>query len=117
MSLLLLSVSLFAVAIAVAATVTPLHPHAAFISTSITFFNKAVLASYGFKWPNLMTLVQMVFSLLFLVALRAAGAISFPKPNWAMSKRVLPLSLAFCAMVLTGLGALKYLNIPVRKQQ
>lgn len=30
-----------------------------FVSISITFFNKAVLASYGFKWPNLMTLFQV----------------------------------------------------------
>lgn len=74
-----------------------------------------MLASYAFQWPNIMTLVQMLFSLVFLVALRQSGAISFPRPNWAMSRRVLPLSMAFCAMVLTGLGALKYLNIPVRQ--
>ena len=56
---------------------------------------------------------QMICSLLFLVMLRAFGAISYPRPNWATSKKVAPLSIAFMAMVLTGLGALKYLNIPM----
>ena len=79
----------------------------AFVSTSITFFNKAVLASYAFQWPNLMTLVQMLCSILFLVMLRAVGLIQYPKPTWVMAKKIAPLSIAFMAMVLTGLGALK----------
>jgi len=85
----------------------------AFISTSITFFNKAVLASYAFGSPNIMTLVQMICSMGFLVVLKWMGAISYPSPSMATARKVLPLSVAFMAMVLTGLGALKYLNIPM----
>ena len=71
------------------------------------------LLFFALRWPNLMTLVQMICSLGFLVALKSVGAITYPAPNAATGRKVLPLSVAFMAMVLTGLGALKYLNIPM----
>lgn len=84
-----------------------------FISTSITFFNKAVLASFKFAWPNLMTLFQMLCSLLFLETMKLFKIINYASPSWETSNKVSPLSFAFVGMVLTGLGALKYLNIPM----
>jgi solute carrier family 35 protein len=60
-----------------------------------------------------MTLFQMLCSLLFLTVMRALGLIQYPKPNVETNKKVAPLSFAFVGMVLTGLGALKYLNIPM----
>lgn len=57
----------------------------------------------------------MLCSMFFLVCMKGLGLITYPKPTWAMNKKVLPLSLAFVGMVLTGLAALKYLNIPMFK--
>ena len=59
-----------------------------FVSTSITFFNKAVLASYEFKSPNIMTLFQILFSLLFLVTMKAMGRIQYPAITWQTSVKV-----------------------------
>jgi len=84
-----------------------------FISISITFFNKAVLASYSFPWPNLMTLFQMLCSLMFLVVMKWLKLINYPSPTLHGHRLVAPLSIAFVGMVLTGLAALKYLNIPM----
>ena len=67
-----------------------------FVSTSITFFNKAVLASYEFKSPNIMTLFQILFSLAFLVSMKSAGRITYPAITTKMAIRVtrLPPSTA-----------------------
>src|SRR4051812_32369212 len=43
------------------------------VSISITFFNKAVLSSYAFRYPNLMTLFQMAFSLILLMVAKSAS--------------------------------------------
>ena len=59
-----------------------------FVSTSITFFNKAVLASYEFKSPNIMTLFQILFSLLFLVTMKGLGRIQYPAITWQTSVKV-----------------------------
>lgn len=85
----------------------------AFTSISITFANKAVLAPYEFTSPNIMTLVQMLFSLFFLVTMKAFRLIDYPSINWQTSVHTSPLSISFCGMVVTGLAALKYLNIPM----
>src|ERR1700678_286395 len=61
-----------------------------FVSTSITFFNKAVLASYDFKSPNIMTLFQILFSLLFLISMKSFNRIHYPDITWQMSIKVPP---------------------------
>ncbi len=85
----------------------------AFVSIGITFFNKIVLSTYSFKWPNIMTLFQILFSLFFLICMRKFGYVSYPNLSTNMAIKTSPLSLSFLGMVLTGLGALKYLNIPM----
>src|SRR4051794_19732212 len=55
----------------------------------------------------------MICSIFFLVLMKAIGLITYPKPTWNMSLKAAPLSIAFVGMVLTGLAALKYLNIPM----
>jgi solute carrier family 35 protein len=84
-----------------------------FISISITFFNKAVLASYNFQYPNLMTLFQMLCSLLLLEMMRLTGKIHYATFNMKTAWKTFPLAISFVGMVLTGLAALKYLNIPM----
>ena len=85
----------------------------AFTSTSITFFNKAVLSAFNFKLPNIMTLFQMTFSLVFLITAKKLRLIAYPAFSRSVLIATLPLSISFFAMVLTGLGALQYLNIPM----
>src|SRR4051812_14928706 len=83
------------------------------ISIGITFFNKIVLSTYEFQWPNLMTLSQLIFSLLFLIILKRIHLISYAPLDYKTCIHTSPLSLSFLATVLTGLAALKYLNIPM----
>jgi len=84
-----------------------------FVSTSITFFNKAVLSSYSFDSPNVMTLVQIICSLVFLAIMKRFNIITYSTINARTAIKTSPLSISFLGMVLTGLGALKYLNIPM----
>jgi hypothetical protein len=83
------------------------------VSTSITFFNKAVLSVYQFRQPNIMTLAQILLSLCFLQGMKLAGWIQFADFEWSRAKRVFPLAVSFIGMVLTGLSALNYLNVPM----
>ncbi len=83
------------------------------MSISITFFNKAVLSSYDFNFSNIMTLGQMVFSLVFLVGLKSVRQISYPDWSNATALQALPLAVCFMLMVLSGLAALRLLNVPM----
>ena len=85
----------------------------AVVSTSITFFNKIVLSTYSFDSSNIMTLAQIIFSLVFLVSMKAMNLITYSELTWSTSLSTSPLSISFLGMVLTGLGALKFLNIPM----
>jgi len=94
-----------------------LGPFAAFgygiISISITFFNKAVLSSYDFKFGNALMLAQMIASLCFLPIMRKHGFISYKDPTIAVAKQCVLLALFFVAMVVLSLVALPFVNIPV----
>eukprot|EP00753_Platysulcus_tardus_P012441 PLAT3359.18.p2 GENE.PLAT3359.18~~PLAT3359.18.p2 ORF type:complete len:327 (-),score=150.08 PLAT3359.18:137-1117(-) len=83
------------------------------ISISITFFNKAVLSLFDFHFSNVMTLYQMTLSLFFLQVAKYMGLISFKDFRPELVKEVYPLSFCFLGMVVTGLGALRYLNVPM----
>jgi len=82
-------------------------------SVSITFFNKAVLSVYGFPYSNTLTLGQMVSALVFLVVMKRYGIISYPDYSIQMAKKLIPLSVSFLAMVVTGLAALALVNVPM----
>jgi solute carrier family 35 protein len=83
------------------------------VSISITFFNKAVLSSYKFHHPNLMTLSQILFSLFFLSVLKFFDMISYIDLDVSIARKMFPLSICFVGMVLTGLSALNQLNVPM----
>lgn len=84
-----------------------------FISISITFFNKAVLSKFDFEYPNFMSLAQMICSIILLESMRVTGQIQYPALSYQHAYHTLPLALSFVGMVLTGLAALMYLNIPM----
>jgi len=83
------------------------------VSISITLFNKMVLSGYGFDYPNIMTLCQMSFSLTMLYVMRFLGLAQFTGFEFATAKQVLPLTLSFLGMVLTGLSSLGHLTVPM----
>eukprot|EP00499_Haloplacidia_sp_CaronLabIsolate_P010397 CAMPEP_0196772410 /NCGR_PEP_ID=MMETSP1104-20130614/2216_1 /TAXON_ID=33652 /ORGANISM="Cafeteria sp., Strain Caron Lab Isolate" /LENGTH=336 /DNA_ID=CAMNT_0042142545 /DNA_START=1 /DNA_END=1011 /DNA_ORIENTATION=- len=83
------------------------------VSIAITFFNKAVLSVYHFGMPNLLTLIQMLFSLAFLVLAKRYRLIEYPDFDPALLKPMAPLAISFFLMVTTGLAALEFLNVPM----
>jgi hypothetical protein len=48
-----------------------------FVSIAITLFNRAVFSVYHFNYPSTVTLLQILVSLVFMYALRAAGVMQF----------------------------------------
>lgn len=82
-------------------------------SVSITFFNKAVFSVYRFHFPCTVTLLQIVVCLMFLRLAAAAGRISLPPVTKEMSRLVYPLTLCWWTYVVSGLIALRYLNVPM----
>eukprot|EP00007_Cunea_sp_BSH-02190019_P005599 CAMPEP_0174233358 /NCGR_PEP_ID=MMETSP0417-20130205/3421_1 /TAXON_ID=242541 /ORGANISM="Mayorella sp, Strain BSH-02190019" /LENGTH=366 /DNA_ID=CAMNT_0015311559 /DNA_START=119 /DNA_END=1215 /DNA_ORIENTATION=+ len=83
------------------------------VSICITFFNKAVLSSYKFPYSNALTLAQMLFSTVFMYFLKLGGIIDVPDFRLNTAQQVLPLSVCFMGMVVTGLAGLHYVSIPV----
>lgn len=81
-------------------------------SISITFFNKAVFV-YGFEASNFLTLGQIVFSLAFLVVMKKYKFLDYEDFNVATAQSLFSLASAFIGMVVTGLAALKYVNVPM----
>jgi len=82
-------------------------------SISITFFNKAVFAVYQFDASSTLTLGQIVFSLLFLYFMRKGKLLDYEDFNIATAKSLAPLAGYFVGMVITGLAALRYVNVPM----
>eukprot|EP01089_Gocevia_fonbrunei_P023472 TRINITY_DN993_c0_g1_i1.p1 TRINITY_DN993_c0_g1~~TRINITY_DN993_c0_g1_i1.p1 ORF type:complete len:325 (-),score=30.16 TRINITY_DN993_c0_g1_i1:46-1020(-) len=83
------------------------------ISIAITFFNKAVLSVYDFPFSNTLTLGQMLFSLLFLVLAKKLRLIDYPDFSLETAKKLYSLALYFFAMVVTGLAAMRFMNVPM----
>jgi len=82
------------------------------ISVAITFFNKAVFV-YGFNASNALTLGQIIFSIVFLVVMKQMKLLEFEDFSSHYIKALFPLSASFFGMVVTGLAALRYVNVPV----
>jgi solute carrier family 35 protein len=68
---------------------------------------------YPFQGSNTLTLGQIVFSLIFLWALKKQGAITYPDFNKDTANSLLSLSAAFLGMVISGLAALRFVNVPM----
>jgi len=82
-------------------------------STSITFFNKAVLSVYDFKYSMTLTLVQMVFSLLLSLFMKRIGLIRLADFDLKTARASLPLAFFFTGMVFSGLAPLHSVNVPM----
>jgi len=82
-------------------------------TTSIvqTIFNKKILATYEFGASNFLLLLQMLISTSILLIGRSIGIFSFPNPNIATAKKILPLSLCYFATVLLALVSLPNLSL------
>lgn len=52
-----------------------------FVSVAITLFNRAVFSVYAFNFPSLVTLLQVLVSLIFMCALPSAAAATLPLPR------------------------------------
>jgi len=83
------------------------------VSIAITFFNKAVFSVYNFGASNFLTLGQTVLSILFLIGMKHYKFISYNDFSVETARKLVVLGAAFTAMVVTGLAALKYVNVPM----
>jgi len=82
-------------------------------SISITFFNKAIFELYDFNASNFLTFGQIIVALIFLYTLKKLKYLDFEDFNVETSKTLGSLALSFIAMVVTGLAALRYVNVPM----
>jgi len=83
------------------------------VSIAITFFNKAVFDIYDFEASNFLTLGQTVLSLIFLISLKQYKIIAYNDFSVETARKLAVLGIAFTGMVVTGLAALKYVNVPM----
>lgn len=58
-----------------------------FVSVAITLFNRAVFSVYHFNYPSVVTLIQILVSLAFMYALRAAGQMEFGALEAAQARK------------------------------
>jgi len=84
-----------------------------FISLSTTFFNKAVLSNYNFKYTNFILLAQHLFTLFALESMKIGGWVVYPSPKLSKCWELLPISLLYSLNVGVALSALTSLNIPM----
>lgn len=82
-------------------------------SVTITFFNKAVFSIYGFKFPCFVTLVQIAICIALLTTASALGLVRLPRITREMARVVFPLTICWWVYVVSGIAALRYLNIPM----
>lgn len=82
-------------------------------SVSITFFNKAIFSLYAFRYPCIVTLVQILVCLTLLTIARLAGFLTLPPITRQTSRHVFPLALVWWLYVVSGIAALRYLTIPM----
>ncbi|GAB4824177.1 hypothetical protein N2152v2_011223 [Parachlorella kessleri] len=83
------------------------------VSTSITLFNRAVFSVYHFNFPSFVTLVQILVSLVYMYALKWGGWVDLGSLSLDTAKRVAPLALFWWLYVVSGVTALRYLNVPM----
>lgn len=82
-------------------------------SVTITFFNKAVFSVYQFKYPCVVTLVQILVCLFVLGCGGVAGWIRLPRVKWETTRMVLPLAVCWWVYVVSGIAALRFLSVPM----
>jgi solute carrier family 35 protein len=83
------------------------------VSIVMTFFNKAVLSQLNFKFPSVILIGQLLFTIVVLKILKIANLITYEPFNWTIAKKVLVVSILYSANVGIALVALSSLNIPM----
>lgn len=84
------------------------------VSITLTLFNKAVFRFYSFQFPITLFIAQMCFSLLFTAVLKFRNPHKYGFPvTWALAKQLLPMALGWVTYGISGIIALKYLNVPM----
>jgi len=82
-------------------------------SVLIIVINKSVLTVYSFPSSQVLAIGQMVFAIVLLGVLGAAGRVYLPPPNYATVRKIWPLPLLYCANLFSGLGGTKELSLPM----
>ncbi|RDY03811.1 Nucleotide-sugar uncharacterized transporter 3, partial [Mucuna pruriens] len=95
-------------------------------SVLLVMFNKAALSSYDFPFANVITLAQMVFSLIILYVLKSFNIISFTTGESKSSSnnsatfvsfrtlaQTLPLALTYLLFMVVTMEAVRGINIPM----
>lgn len=82
------------------------------VSLSLTFVNKAVFQTAKFKYYMTVAVVQQLFSIVTLSVLGLTGRVKI-RFSVELFLRMWPVGLFFYAMVPSGLGALRYLSVPM----
>ncbi|KAK9817301.1 hypothetical protein WJX72_012400 [[Myrmecia] bisecta] len=83
------------------------------VSVSITLFNKAVFSVYKFHFPAAFTTMQIAVSILYMYILRHFKLMEFGRITRASARAVFPLALFWWLYVVSGVTALRYLNVPM----
>lgn len=83
------------------------------ISTSITFFNKAVLSVFKFPYPITLTLAQVIFAIICSYIMKRWGLISYADFDRRNVKKMLFPGVLFAVQVVTGLAAMVTVNVPM----
>jgi hypothetical protein len=83
------------------------------VSTCLTLFNRAVFTVYAFNYPNIVTLLQLLISIVYMVFFNAIGWLKLGKLSWAQARKVPPLAVFWWLYVVSGVTALRYLNVPM----
>ena len=81
-------------------------------SVIITFANKIVLSTYGFKHELSLVLAQLVLNTLAMAVLFIAGICDAPPLNAATFRKSIPLAFWFFVYVISGLSSLRSLTVP-----
>lgn len=83
-------------------------------SASMNFFNKILLNTWSFKFPNFIMFVQLLFTAIFIKCAKMKGYLSWVEDySISNAKKCLPVSLIFCVNTVLALLALGGMNIPM----
>ena len=85
----------------------------AFVSVTITLFNKSVLTMYAFDATFTLTLLQGLVTITALEGMKRMRVIEYPDFDWAVARKVAPLSFVFIAYVIISLVSLGRVNVPM----
>ncbi|KAK9803490.1 hypothetical protein WJX73_008278 [Symbiochloris irregularis] len=83
------------------------------VSVSITLFNKAVFSVYRFPYPNLVTTLQILVSLLYMAIFSWTRVMHVEAISLQNAKQVFPLAFFWWLYVVSGVTALRYLTVPM----